>query len=73
MFTLLATTFALLAAETNHYELSLAGGTIMACSIGAVLLLVGFCLYRVLTLTPPETEELKGPLAIDTLDTQDAD
>jgi len=64
----------LLMAETPApISLSPTGGVIMACSIGAVLSLVGFCLYRVLTLTTPQTEELKGPLSIDTGDTEDAD
>ncbi|MDA7977179.1 MAG: hypothetical protein MPJ50_00245 [Pirellulales bacterium] len=46
---------------------------IMGISVGAVVSLVSFCLYRVLTLPPVEEETLKGPLEIDTRDTQDAD
>jgi len=46
---------------------------IMIISIGSVLTLVSFCLYRVLTLPPVEMEDLKGPLEIDTGDTTDAD
>lgn len=45
----------------------------MICSVGTVLSLVTFCLYRVLTLPPVEMETLKGPLEIDTGDTEDAD
>ena len=51
-----------------------AGWAIMLVSIGGVLALVAFCLYRVLMLPPHEAEEhLKGPLVIDTGDTEDAD
>ena len=53
--------------------LSPGGWTVMCLSIGAVLSLVSFCLYRVLTLPPVEEESLKGPLEIDTGDTADAD
>jgi len=54
--------------------LTLAGGTIMVVSISAVLLLTGFCIYRVLSLPPLEvSEHLKAPLDIDTRDTSDAD
>lgn len=51
-----------------------AGLTIMIVSIGSVLSLIGFCLFRVLTL-PAETveEHLKAPLDIDTRDTSNAD
>ena len=51
-----------------------AGWIIMFVSVGAVLALVGFCFYRVLTLPPLVVEEhLKGPLVIETGDTEDAD
>jgi len=51
-----------------------AGWTIMIVSVGSVLLLTGFCMYRVLTLPSIILEEhLKGPLVIDTRDTEDAD
>jgi len=47
---------------------------VMTLSVGAVLSLAAFCLYRVLTLPPIEVEEhLKGPPDIDTRDTEDAD
>lgn len=49
------------------------GWTVMILSVGSVLILVTFCLYRVLTLPPLEEEHLKGPLEIDTRDTNDAD
>ena len=49
------------------------GWTIMVCSVGAVLALVGFCMVRVLTLPPIDVEEIRGPLDIDTGDTEDAD
>ena len=51
-----------------------AGWAIMIVSVGAVLALTGCCLYRVLTLPPAVVEEhLKGPLTIDTGDTENAD
>lgn len=47
---------------------------VMLVSVGSVLALTGFCLYRVLTLPPNVIEEhLKSPLDIDTRDTVDAD
>jgi hypothetical protein len=50
------------------------GWIVMIISVSSVLLLAGFCVFRVLTLPPVEAEEhLKGPLEIDTRDTQDAD
>ena len=49
------------------------GWIVMILSVGSVLSLVSYCLYRVLTLPPVEEESLKGPLEIDTGDTQDAD
>jgi hypothetical protein len=49
------------------------GWAIMIVSVGGVLALTGFCLYRVLTLPPEGTEHLQGPLTIDTGDTEDAD
>jgi len=45
----------------------------MIFSVGTVLSLVTYCLYRVLTLPPVEMEDIKGPLEIDTGDTMDAD
>jgi hypothetical protein len=51
-----------------------AGWVIMIVSVGSVLLLTAYCLYRVLTLPPQVVEEhLKGPMVIDTGDTEDAD
>ena len=48
------------------------GWFIMIVSISTVLLLVSYCLYRVLTLPPVEVEEhLHGPPTIDTGDTRD--
>jgi hypothetical protein len=50
------------------------GWTIMIASVGSVLTLTTFCIYRVMTLPPLVAEEsLKGPLDIDTGDVQDAD
>jgi hypothetical protein len=50
--------------------LSTAGLVVMCVSIGAVLSLLSFCLYKVFSLPPVEVEEhLKGPLEIDTGDT----
>jgi hypothetical protein len=50
-----------------------AGWLTMLLSVGTVLSLVSYCLYRVLTLPSEEVESLKGPLEIDTGDTTDAD
>ena len=50
-----------------------AGWATMLFSVGSVLFLVSFCLYRVLSLPPVEEESIKGPLEIDTGDTTDAD
>jgi hypothetical protein len=50
------------------------GWLVMITSVGSVLLLTGFCLFRVLTLPPAEVESLNiAPLEIDTRDTEDAD
>ncbi len=43
---------------------------VMMLSVGAVLALVSFCLYRVLTLPPIDMQDIRGPLEIDTKDTQ---
>ncbi len=54
--------------------LTLGGWIVMLLSVGSVLALVSFCLFRVLSLPPVEIEKhLKGPLEIDTRDTSDAD
>lgn len=45
----------------------------MLLSIGTVVSLVTYCLYRVLTLPPVDVDEIRGPLDIDTGDTVDAD
>jgi hypothetical protein len=50
-----------------------AGWTIMLLSVGSVLTLVSYCLYRVFTLPPLEIEDLHAPLDIDTRDTTEAD
>jgi len=51
-----------------------AGWVVMLLSVGFVLSLAGFCLYRVLILPPVDVEEhLKGPLDIETGDRIDAD
>jgi hypothetical protein len=54
--------------------MSTAGWAIMIVSVGSVLALTAFCMFRVLTLPPQVAEEhLKGPLVIDTGDTENAD
>lgn len=54
--------------------MTVAGWMIMAVSVGGVLTLVTFCLYRVLTLPPVEVEEsLQAQPMIDTRDTENAD
>jgi hypothetical protein len=49
------------------------GLTIMLVSVGTVVALTAYCMYRVLTLPPVEMEDITGPLGIDTGDTVDAD
>jgi hypothetical protein len=54
--------------------MTVGGWIVMLVSVGVVLVLASFCMYRVLTLPSVEVEEhLKGPLDIDTHDTIDAD
>ncbi|MBN1851745.1 MAG: hypothetical protein JW829_03445 [Pirellulales bacterium] len=60
-------------APANHHALNFSGWLVMLVSVGSVLALISYCLYRVLTLPPIEQEHLKGPLDIDTKDTLDAD
>lgn len=55
-------------------DLNAAGWTVMLLSVGSILTVVTYCLYRVLSLPPMEVEEhLKGITDIDTKDTEDAD
>ena len=50
------------------------GWILMTVSVGSVLSLISFCLFRVLTLPPVEVEDLNiAPLEIDTQDTRDMD
>jgi hypothetical protein len=49
-----------------------AAWVMMLLSVSIVLTLVGYCLTRVLSLPPVEQESVKGPLDIDTGDTEDA-
>ena len=50
------------------------GWAMMAISVGSVLSLVSFCLYRVLTLPAAEVEDVNvAPLEIDTRDTKNPD
>jgi hypothetical protein len=58
--------------HTEKYTLTATSWVIMLVSVGSVLVLVTFCLVRVLTLPPTEEESLKGPLEIDTGNTHDA-
>ena len=60
-------------ADAEALTLTPMGWTVMIVSVGIVIALVGYCLYRVLTLPPVEQKHLKGPLEIDTGDTRDAD
>jgi hypothetical protein len=46
---------------------------VMLVSVGSILSLMVFCLYRVLRLPPVEVEELKSPLKIDTPDVENVD
>ena len=45
------------AAGTGETSLSAGGLAVMCVSVGTVLCLIGFCLYRVFTLPPVENEE----------------
>jgi hypothetical protein len=49
------------------------GWIVMVVSVGSVLALNAFCLYRVLTLPPAEVDDLTSPLEIDTRDTAQPD
>ncbi|MBL4883088.1 MAG: hypothetical protein JKY95_00955 [Planctomycetaceae bacterium] len=49
------------------------GWLIMIASMGTVLCMVTYCLVKVLSLPAVEMDEIKGPLEIDTQDTEDAD
>jgi hypothetical protein len=49
------------------------GWLVMIVSVSSVLALTSYCIYTVLSLPSVEEEYLKGPLEIDTRDTQDAD
>jgi hypothetical protein len=53
--------------------MTLAGWVMMIVSVGSVLVLTAYCLYRVMTLPPVEVEDLTYPLEADTGDTKDAD
>lgn len=54
--------------------MTMGGWCMMIGSVGSVIALTGFCLYRVFTLPPQEIESLDvAPLSIDTRDTQDPD
>ncbi|MEM9657689.1 MAG: hypothetical protein AAF961_04935 [Planctomycetota bacterium] len=60
-------------AAADPAGLTRGGWIVMTLSIGTVLTLVTYCLYRVLTLPPIEMQDLRAPLEIDTGDTEDAD
>lgn len=45
-----------------------AGWALMIVSVGSVLALTGYCLFRVLTLPPVEAEDLTSPLELDVKD-----
>lgn len=52
--------------------MNLGGWIMMTVSIGLVLALFGYCIYKVLTTRDPHMEdELRGPLDIDTKDHED--
>jgi len=64
-----ASTAVLGAAEALNAQ----GWTIMLISVGSVVSLTFYCIRRVLQLPTEDVEDIKGPLEIDTGDTQDAD
>lgn len=54
--------------------MTILGWLMMIVSVGSVIALTVFCLYRVFTLPPEEVADLDvAPLRIDTKDTQDPD
>jgi hypothetical protein len=53
--------------------MNLGGWLVMTVSVSSVLALVIYCTYTVLRLPAVEEEPIKGPLEIDTRDTQEAD
>jgi hypothetical protein len=53
--------------------MSTLGWLVMVVSVGSVLLLNVFCLYRVLTLPPADVDDLTYPLEVDTKDTAQPD
>ncbi len=61
----------ILAAASGDGGLTLAGWTMMVGSVGLVLALSAFCIYRALREPHPE-EHMHAPLDIDTHDRDDA-
>ncbi len=59
--------------NSEPISLNLGGWMVMILSVSSVLALVIYCVYTVLSLPSVEEEHIKGPLKIDTRDTQDAD
>ena len=54
--------------------MTILGWLMMIISVGSVISLTTFCLYRVFTLSPDEVSDLDvAPLRIDTRDTQGPD
>lgn len=53
--------------------MTLGGWLIMIVSISSVIALMIYCVYTVLSLPSVEDEYFKGPLKIDTRDTDDVD
>jgi hypothetical protein len=54
--------------------MTIQGWILMAVSLGTVLLLVGFCLTKVLLLPPVEIDDMQvAPIDIDTRDREQAD
>jgi len=45
----------------------------MLVSVGTVVTLTAYCIYRVLNLPPVEADDINSPISIDTGDTEDAD
>jgi len=64
----------LLAQVAEPTTLTPAGWGVMLFSVGAVIVLLSYCLTKVFSLPPVEFEEhVKGPLEIDTHDQTNAD
>jgi len=61
-----------MAATELGTRLNAQGWAIMLISVGTVVWMTFYCMYRVLKLPPAELEDIKGPLEIEPRDPEDA-